>query len=78
MRPEYVIKIKGKVRSRPDGMTNPKLKTGEIEVICDGIEILNESKTPPFELDIDKEINEELRLKYRYLDLRTARMKKIL
>ena len=76
VRGEYVIQIHGKVRPRPEGMKNPKLKTGEIEVICDKIEILNESKTPPFEIDRDIDVNEELRLKYRYLDLRRERMKK--
>jgi aspartyl-tRNA synthetase len=76
VRPEFVIKIKGKVRERPKGGANPKLKTGEIEVICDEVEILNEAKTPPFEIDRDDEtLNEELRLKYRYLDLRRDRLK---
>lgn len=74
VRPEFVIKIAGKVRARPQGLANPKLTTGEIEVLCDEIEILNESKTPPFEIDKDADVNEELRLKYRYLDLRRDRM----
>lgn len=76
VRSEYVIKITGKVRARPKGIENPKLETGYIEVICDKIEILNESKTPPFEIDKEKDVNEELRLKYRYLDLRRQRLKK--
>lgn len=76
VRPEYVIQIKGKVRPRPNGSENPKLKTGEIEVLCDSIEILNESKTPPFELDRDQDVNEEVRLQYRYIDLRRDRMKR--
>lgn len=75
-RPEYVIKAHGIVRLRPSGLANQKLKTGEIEVICGRIEILNESKTPPFEINRDGEVNEELRLKYRYLDLRRERMKR--
>lgn len=76
VRSEYILRIKGNVRSRPVGSENLKLPTGEIEILCDEIEILNASKTPPFELDRDEEVNEELRLKYRYLDLRRDRMKK--
>lgn len=77
VRPEYVIKIRGKVRARPAGMTNKNLATGEIEVLCDEVFVLNKAKTPPFEIDKNTaEINEELRLKYRYLDLRTSRMQK--
>lgn len=76
IRPEYVIRAKGKVRRRPEGLANPKLETGQIEIICDEIEILNEAKTPPFEIDRDTEVNEEVRLKFRYLDLRRQRMKK--
>ncbi|MBI5413154.1 aspartate--tRNA ligase [Candidatus Peregrinibacteria bacterium] len=76
VRPEYVVHIKGKVRARPEGQNNLRLKTGEIEVICHEVEILNEAKTPPFEIDSEVEVNEELRLKYRYLDLRRDRMKR--
>ena len=76
VRPEYVIQVHGKVRSRPEGLANAKLKTGVVEVICHKIVVLNASKTPPFELDKDGEVNEELRLKYRYLDLRRNRMKR--
>lgn len=75
-RPEYVIKVIGTVRLRPKGSENPKLATGAIEVLCKKVEILNSAKTPPFEINSDTEINEELRLKYRYLDLRRARMKR--
>ncbi len=75
VRPEYVIQITGTVRLRPEGMKNPKLGTGEIEVLVKEFKILNKAKTPPFEIDQDKEVNEELRLKYRYLDLRRQRMK---
>ena len=74
LRPEYVIKIDGVVRARPEGQANPNMETGEIEVLIDRVEILNESMTPPFEIDQDKPVNEELRLKYRYLDLRRSRM----
>ncbi|QCT94644.1 aspartate--tRNA ligase [Caminibacter mediatlanticus TB-2] len=66
---EYVIKVKGKVRLRGEGLENPKLKTGKIEVVADEIEIENKSEVLPFQIG-DKNVNEELRLKYRYLDLR--------
>lgn len=76
VRPEYVIKITGVVRKRPEGMKNSKIGTGEIEVLAHYIEVLNKSETPPFEIDSDGEVSEELRLKYRYLDLRKERMKR--
>lgn len=75
VRAEYVLRIEGTVRARPEGMTNPNLVTGEIEVLIDSVEVLNPSATPPFEIDQDRDVNEELRLKYRYLDLRRERMK---
>ena len=74
IRSEFVLAVKGKVRLRPEGMTNPDLKTGEIEVMVDELEIFNESKTPPFVLDVDIDISENLRLKYRYLDLRRPKI----
>jgi aspartyl-tRNA synthetase len=70
LRSEFVIKITGKVNKRPAGTVNPKLKTGEIEVLVKGLEILNSSANPPFEITEDLDITEESRLKYRYLDLR--------
>ncbi|MFH0978120.1 MAG: aspartate--tRNA ligase [Candidatus Woesearchaeota archaeon] len=70
LRREDVIGIVGKVRERKPGMQNPKLATGEIEVICSKIEILNRAETPPLEVDDRIEGNEEIRLKYRYIDLR--------
>lgn len=76
LRPEYVIQAKGTVRARPDGMTNPDMVTGEIEVLLDEIVLYNRSETPPFEVDQDKPVGEELRLQYRYLDLRRQRMKR--
>ncbi len=76
VRSEFVIRVKGKVRARPEGNVNSKLKTGGIEIICHEVEVLNESKTPPFEIDRDDIDNEELRLKYRYLDLRRDRLKR--
>jgi len=75
LRSEYVVAVKGEVRKRPVEAINPKLPTGEIEVNIHQIEVLNESKTPPFEVKDYIEAAEELRLKYRYLDLRRERLK---
>ena len=76
MRSEYVVRISGEVALRPPGTENPKLATGDIEVIAHSVDILNPSKTPPFYINEDVEVVEEsLRLKYRYLDLRRARMR---
>jgi aspartyl-tRNA synthetase (EC 6.1.1.12) len=74
IRSEFVLAVKGRVRIRPEGMVNPDLKTGDVEVMVDKLEILNESKTPPFVLDTDTDISENIRLKYRYLDLRRPEM----
>ena len=73
---EYVIKISGIVRKRPQGTENPDLPTGEIEVVAYSIEILNASKQLPFNLD-DEEIGEAIRLKYRYLDMRRPEVQEI-
>lgn len=70
LRSEFVIWCKGKVRLRPDGMLNKKIPTGEIEISVSECKILSEAKTPPFEIDDEAVISENLRLKYRYLDLR--------
>lgn len=71
LRSEWVISIQGTVISRAPGMANPKLATGDIEVVADEIEVLSKAKTPPFSIcDEFIEVNEELRLKYRYLDIR--------
>lgn len=70
VRSEYVLDVQGKVVLREKGTENPKLKTGKIEIHCDKVSVLNESKTPPFMIDNSAEITEEMRLKYRYLDLR--------
>lgn len=69
-RSEYVVKITGLVRARPDGQSNEKLITGDIEVVVHKAEIISESKLPPFEIDEHSLANEEIRLKHRYLDLR--------
>ena len=74
IRSEWVLAIRGIVEGRPDGMVNPKLGTGEIEVRVLELRILNQSKTPPFPLDEETEISDNLRLKYRYIDLRRPRM----
>lgn len=74
-RSEYVLQIEGSVRKRPSGQANPNLHTGEIEILVEKVTILNAAKTPPFEIDQEKEVGEELRLKYRYLDLRHDRLK---
>ena len=74
LRCEWVIAAQGKVRARTEGMENPKLPTGQIEVIIDNIEILNQAKTPPFEIDNAQSVSEELRLTNRYIDLRRPEM----
>src|SRR3989344_1211470 len=74
LRREDVISVKGKVRGRGKGLENPKLKTGEIEVLIDEIEVLNKAETPPLEVKDRVELNEDVRLKYRYLDLRRPSM----
>lgn len=75
LRSEFVIQITGTVRKRPEDQENSQLETGEIEIICNELKVLNTSKTPPFEIDQDKHVGEEHRLQYRYLDLRRDRMK---
>ena len=74
LRSEWVLAVKGKVEQRPGDMANPKLKTGEIEVLVSELRILNTSETPPFPLDEDIEVSDNLRLQYRYLDLRRPEM----
>ncbi len=74
LRSEYVISIEGKVRARSEDMINPKIPTGEIEVMVDKLELLNTSETPNFLIEDGIDTNEEVRLKYRYLDLRRPEM----
>jgi aspartyl-tRNA synthetase len=76
LRSEYVLAVTGKVRPRPEGMANPKLATGDVEVIVSELRVLNSSKTPPFQLEDEVEASENVRLRYRYLDLRRPRMLK--
>lgn len=73
-RNEYVLRAKGKIEKRPAGSENPNMPTGEIEVIATEIEVLNSSKPIPFALDEYTSVGEEVRLKYRYLDLRRAQI----
>ena len=75
VRNEYVLKITGKVRHRPEGTVNPDLPTGEIEVLGYEIEILNSAKTPPFQMD-DENVHDDVKLKYRYVDLRRDEMQR--
>ena len=74
IRSEWVLAVKGKVEARPGDMANPKLETGGIEVLIDELRILNTSETPPFPLDEEGEVSDNLRLQYRYLDLRRPEM----
>ncbi|MEH6516024.1 MAG: aspartate--tRNA ligase [Halioglobus sp.] len=74
VRSEYVLKITGRVRARADGTVNPDMPTGEIEVLGKELEILNEAATPPFQLDEYTSVGEDVRLSYRYMDLRRPEM----
>ncbi len=74
LRSEWVIQIQGVVRQRPEGMKNPNLATGEIEIEAQELVILNPAKTPPFPINKEEEVDEQTRLRYRYLDLRHERM----
>jgi aspartyl-tRNA synthetase len=78
IRSEFVLGITGKVAPRPGNTVNPKLPTGEIEVIVNDLVILNQAKTPPFMIEDETEVAENLRLKYRYLDLRRPSIQKVL
>jgi aspartyl-tRNA synthetase len=74
VRNEFVIKIEGRVRLRPDGTVNPDMSTGKIEVLGKELEILNTANTPPIQLDEHVDVHEDLRLRYRYIDLRRPEM----
>jgi aspartyl-tRNA synthetase len=73
---EYVLRVHGTVRARQPDQVNPNLSTGEIEVVADQVEVLNQAKTPPFYINREAEVGELLRLQYRYLDLRRPRMQR--
>ena len=77
LRLEWVVRVSGLVQARPKGMENPELGTGKYEVAVGNLEILAESKTPPFDIESDGyEIGEDVRMKFRYLDLRRQRVKR--
>jgi aspartyl-tRNA synthetase len=76
LRSEYVVGVRGNVVFRPEGTANPKLSTGEIEVVAKELKILNVSKNPPFLIEDEEEVAENTRLKYRYLDLRKPRLQR--
>lgn len=76
VRPEYVLQVRGVVQKRPEGQENPDLDTGDIEVHAQEVNVLNPARTPPFVIDREEPVDEYLRLKYRYLDLRRQRMQR--
>ncbi|RIK45180.1 MAG: aspartate--tRNA ligase, partial [Chloroflexi bacterium] len=76
VRPEYVVEVRGTVRLRPDGTQNPNMATGDIEVEVDHLSVYNAAKTPPFAIADTSDVDESLRLQYRYLDLRSPRMQR--
>lgn len=75
LRSEFVVSITGQINKRPQNMVNDKIPTGTVEMLATNLEILNESETPPFEIDNPTDAGEEIRLRYRYLDLRRERMR---
>jgi aspartyl-tRNA synthetase len=75
VRPEWVIQVEGMVRLRPEGLANPNMPTGEVEVLAKKVKILNQAKTTPITISKEEGENEEIRLRYRYLDLRRERMR---
>ena len=78
LRSEWVVQVSGRVTVRPEGTVNPNRPTGEVEVVAEHVQVLNESKTPPFNINEESEVDEMVRLQYRYLDLRRPRMRDIL
>ncbi|MDE3088670.1 MAG: aspartate--tRNA ligase [Chloroflexota bacterium] len=76
VRAEFVLRVTGQVEARPAGQENPALATGDIEVLVKSAELLNESKPPPFLINVEENVDEALRLKYRFLDLRHERLQR--
>src|SRR5205823_3077710 len=74
LRSEFVVGVSGVVQRRSEDTINPKLSTGDVEVLAREIRILNEAKTPPFQISEDTAVSEDVRLRYRYLDLRRTRL----
>src|SRR5580658_8060201 len=74
LRAEYCVRVTGTLRARPAGNENPELPTGDIEVAADAVEVLSEADPLPFPIDSGEELSEEVRLKYRYLDIRRDAM----
>jgi len=75
VRPEWVVQVEGTVRLRPEGLANPNMPTGEVEVLAKKVKILNQAKTTPITISKEEDENEEIRLRYRYLDLRRERLR---
>ena len=75
LRSEWVVRVDGKIAPRPAGTANPNIPTGEVELVAENVEVLNESLTPPFYVNEDSDVDELLRMRYRYLDLRRPRMR---
>ncbi len=76
LRMEFVIRVTGRVAARPTGQENPALATGDVELLVERAEVLNEAKLPPFLINVEENVDESLRLKYRYLDLRRERLQR--
>ena len=76
VRPEWVIQVEGSIRLRPEGLANPSMPTGEVEVLVKKVKVLNQAKTTPIMVSKEEDENEEIRLRYRYLDLRRERMRR--
>ncbi|HET7037610.1 MAG TPA: aspartate--tRNA ligase, partial [Thermomicrobiaceae bacterium] len=76
VRGEFVLSVSGEVAARPEGTRNPQMATGDVEVIAQRVEILNTAKTPPFYINEESDVDESLRLQYRFLDLRRERMQR--
>jgi aspartyl-tRNA synthetase len=76
IRSEFVLAVKGQVEHRPEGMTNPDLVTGEIEIMADELRILNKAQTPPFMIEDDIDVSENIRLQHRHIDLRRPKIQK--
>ncbi len=76
IRSEFVLGVRGRVRARLEGMTNPKLKTGEIEIMVEELKVLNEAETPPFQIEDQIDVSENVRLTHRHIDLRRPQLQK--